>query len=149
MDIRLMTIDDYEQVIAVWTAAGLTVDPVLDSKDALATVLAMNPTSCFVMCHDDKVIGAVLGTYNGRVGWIYHLGVLPEYQNHGIGTRLLAVAEHALKQLGAPMVYLSVKVGTEALLPFYKNRGYGGFSSLVLQKAIFAVPSIENTAALL
>ncbi len=136
MDIRLMTINDYEQVIAVWIAAGLTVDPTLDSKEAIATVLSMNPTSCFVAYNGSAIIGAVLGTYNGRAGWIYHFGVLPEYQNHGIGSALLARTEISLAHLGAKKIVLSHKSGNDAVAPFYRRRGYDVFTSRVLEKGV-------------
>ena len=124
MNIRLMKIGDYKQVVAVWKAAGLNLDPIGDSEEAVARLLQLNPSSCFVACMGTKITGAVLGAFNGKRLWIYHLGVLPKFQGQGVGTALVEAVEMAAKQLKAPKICLGVGLSNLRVMPFYLEAGY-------------------------
>ena len=126
MEIKLrpMTISDYDNVIAVWEAAGLHIDPVDDSKFSIAWLLAHNTTSCFVAEVEGKVIGAVLGAYNGRRLWIYHLGVLPNYQKKGVGKKLVLAVTKACSEFGCPKISLAIMRDNLKVAGFYQKFGF-------------------------
>lgn len=119
-----MNIKDYDQVIAVWKAAGLHMDPVSDSKAMVAKTLKISPESCFVTVDQGIIVGAVLGAFNGRRVWVYHLGVLPSHQHKGIGTALIRSVENASKAAGSPKVSLAVTYDNIHVAGFYKKLGF-------------------------
>ena len=41
----------------------------------------------------NKIIGTVIGGFDGRRGLIYHLAVATEFRGHGIGSRLMNEVE--------------------------------------------------------
>ena len=92
--IREMTIDDYDAVTRVWTEAGLPFRP--RGRDRLEKMLMemARGTAVFMVAEDgDVVVGVVLGTHDGRRGWINRLAVLPAYRRQGIACRLVREVE--------------------------------------------------------
>lgn len=124
MNIRTMKIKDYDEVIAVWKAAGLHMDPISDSKAMIKKTLEISPKSCFVAVDQGKIVGAVLGAFNGRRVWVYHLGVLPSYQHKGVGTMLVGAVEKASKIAGSPKISLAVMCDNLNVVSFYKKLGF-------------------------
>ncbi len=119
-----MKTSDYEEVIAVWKAAGLHLEPVSDSHRMVEKTLKMSPESCFVAMDKEKIVGAVIGAFNGRRVWIYHLGVLPLYQHKGIGSALIKSIEKASKIVGSPKISLAVTCDNVNVVGFYKKLGF-------------------------
>lgn len=99
ISIRMMTIDDYEQVYALWLKTpGLGLNDVDDSKDGIAKYLARNPNTCFVAEKDNVVVGVILCGHDGRRGYIHHAAVDDGQQRKGIGTSLVNAAMAALER---------------------------------------------------
>jgi ribosomal protein S18 acetylase RimI-like enzyme len=137
MTIRTMTMRDYDEVIAVWKASGLTTDVACDRRPMFTKTLDMNPKSCFVALNNKKIVGAVLGAFNGRRMWAYHLGVLPAYQKKGIGKKLMSAVEHACQKTGAPKLSLAVMKDNLDVIGFYRKLGFRPVTDSVwLSKAI-------------
>ena len=101
MNIRVMTISDYEQVYQLWlSCAGMGLNNLDDSKEGIERFLNRNPETCFVAEADDKVIGVIIAGNDGRRGYIYHTAVNPDYRNHGIATKLVNEAIGGIKGKG-------------------------------------------------
>ena len=58
-----------------------------DTLEGLKKKIKRDPQLFFVMEKDSFIIGVVMGSYDGRRGWINHLAVDPEYQGMKIGQR--------------------------------------------------------------
>ena len=99
--IRLMTIDDYDGVYALWSAtAGMGLRSLDDTREGIARFLDRNPTTCFVAQQDSGLDGVILSGHDGRRGYIYHLAVAPAQRRQGLGRQLLEAACVALKDEG-------------------------------------------------
>lgn len=124
IQIKQIKHSDFMGVLSLWKKAGLGLD---DEKIELLTmqmVVKINPTSCLVLIKDKIIIGAALGTFNGKRGWIYHLAIHPDYQQAGFGALLLKRIEQELKKKGAHRVHLGVEYTNLKVLPFYEKSGY-------------------------
>ncbi|HPR77475.1 MAG TPA: GNAT family N-acetyltransferase, partial [Candidatus Limiplasma sp.] len=76
MQIRLMTLNDYDAAIFLWkSTAGIGISDRDDSRDRIARYLARNPSTCFVAEENGRLIGTVLAGHDGRRGFIYHAAV--------------------------------------------------------------------------
>lgn len=74
--VRLMTIEDYDQVRALWmTIKGFAIRSIDDSREGVGSFLKRNPTTSVVAVEDGKVVGAILCGHDGRRGCLYHVCV--------------------------------------------------------------------------
>jgi len=108
MTIRVMTLDDYPAVYALWDSLpGIGLHEGEDSPEGMAYYLRRNPESCFVALDDSReaiappqVVGAVLCGNDGRRGYINHLAVAQEYRGKGIGKALVKACLAAMRAEG-------------------------------------------------
>ena len=97
--IRVMTIEDYEGVHALWmTIKGFAIRSMDDSREGVEHFLKRNPTTSVVAVEDGKVVGAILCGHDGRRGCLYHVCVAPEYRRRGIGKEMVVFAMHRLQE---------------------------------------------------
>jgi len=116
---------DYQSVFSVWGSVGKGIHiSFSDQFEELEKLVLKSPGLFFVAEDGDQIIGTVMGGFDGRRGLIYHLAVLPEYQNLHIGTRLLARVEEALYQAGCIKIYLFIVPENMDRADFYEKRGY-------------------------
>ncbi len=99
MTIRTMTIEDFEQVHALWmTIKGFGIRSIDDSKEGVERFLKRNPTTSVVAEIDTKIVGSILCGHDGRRGCLYHVCVDEKYRRHGIGKAMVVYAMQALKR---------------------------------------------------
>ena len=97
--IRAMTVEDYDQLHALWMRIkGFGIRSIDDSKEGVERFLKRNPTTSVIAEIDGKVVGGILCGHDGRTGCFYHVCVDPAYRCHGIGTSMVAYAMSALKE---------------------------------------------------
>jgi ribosomal protein S18 acetylase RimI-like enzyme len=101
MTIRLMTAEDYEDVLALWKETeGIGLSDVNDTYDGIRKYLERNPSTCFVAVENGSLAGAILSGHNGRRGFIYHAAVKAGLRGRGIGSALVDAALDALRKEG-------------------------------------------------
>jgi len=115
--------EDYNAVIGLWrglTGMGLSS---ADEPKEIERFLTANPETVLVLTRNDVVIGSVLGGFDGRRGYLYHLAVKEEDQGQGYGTLLLTELERRFKSLGAMRLHLMIYIDNKAS-EFYRKRGW-------------------------
>ena len=123
--IRIMTINDYEEVFELWKETeNMGLRSLDDSEEGISLFLLRNPNTNFVALENDKVVGVILCGNDGRRGYIYHTVVKREFRNCGIGTNLIENAILALKKEGITRVCLNVMETNEQGKQFWQNRGW-------------------------
>jgi ribosomal protein S18 acetylase RimI-like enzyme len=117
--------DDYESVIHVWESVGDGIHVSFsDTPEELEKLVTRSPGLFFLAVDQGKVIGTVMGGFDGRRGLIYHLAVLPEYQNRHIGSVLVRQVEQSLNELGCRKIYLFIIPDNMNAAGFYRQLGY-------------------------
>jgi ribosomal protein S18 acetylase RimI-like enzyme len=112
------------QVAAIWRetfgyeAAHNRPDVVIDKK-----VLASDGLF-FVAVTGSTVVGTIMAGYDGHRGWLYSLAVSPPYRRQRIGSRLVSVAEQALRDRGCLKINLQIVKSNESVAAFYESLGY-------------------------
>ena len=102
-----MTIEDYDQVYALWKSIhGFGIRSIDDSRDGVERFLKRNSTTSVVAEADGKIVGCILCGHDGRRGCFYHVCVEEAYRKHGIGKQMVAVSMHALREEGINKVSL-------------------------------------------
>ena len=130
---RLVTIEDYDKIFALWNSTEQTkraLNPVDDSREGIARYLKRNPTTCFLALSKDgsgdapEVIGVILTGHDGRRGIIHHMCVHPSFRRQGIARMLVQKAEEALKKEGINKIFGLVFKDNDAANAFWENQGY-------------------------
>lgn len=125
-NIREMTDIDLSGVQILWKEAGFNLS-LSDTIPELKKMLQHNPNLCLVLelSNDEKkIIGAVLGGFDGRRGWIHHLAVNPLYQNKGIGTKIMDELTQRFENMGAVKLKLEILKKNKKVIEFYKKIGW-------------------------
>ena len=121
--IRPMTIDDYEEVFALWThIQGFGIRTIDDSREDIARFLNRNPNTSAVAICNGKIVGNILCGHDGRQGSFYHVCVAKDYRRHGIATRMAVFCMRALQDVGInTLIAFSENTGGNA---FWKKTGW-------------------------
>ena len=98
MDIRVMTIGDYEKVYGLWrTIKGFGIRSMDDSREGVERFLRRNPTTSITAWEGELLIGAILCGHDGRRGCLYHVCVRKGYRRQGVGKAMVVACMEALK----------------------------------------------------
>ncbi len=125
MTIRTMTIEDYDQVWALWMSSkNMGFNNVDDSREGIEKYLRRNPDTSFVALEGDEVIGVILGGHDGRRGFIHHACVAERCRGRGVGTALLNRCLEALEAEGIHKAALLVFRRNEIGNAFWEKNGF-------------------------
>jgi len=131
MKIREFKIQDYTIVRTLWQVAGLILRPG-DELEDVKLKLQRDPDLFLVAEQFDEIVGSVIGGWDGRRGWIYHLAVKPEHQRKGIGMGLVREVEKRLVAKGAKKVNAQVYKWNEQSYEFFRALGYESQPDLMM-----------------
>lgn len=124
---RLVTIEDYDEIYALWDSTEQSrraLNPVDDSREGIARYLRRNPNSCFAAVSEGHIVGVILAGHDGRRGIIHHMCVHPAFRRMGVAGHLVYLAEDALQKEGIQKVFGLVFVDNEAANAFWEKQGY-------------------------
>jgi len=126
IEIRTLTIKDYEDMVELWKRAGLPFKPRgRDSKDMIERQMKAFPEFFLGAFHEGKLVGVVIGSYDGRMkGWINRLAVDPAYRRRGIAKQLIIHAEEALEKRGAAIFCALIETPNEESVRLFQRMGY-------------------------
>ena len=114
---------DREQVIELWKTCNLT-RPWNDPNKDLDRKTRTGEELFIVLEYEDKIIGTVMGGYDGHRGVMNYLAVSPKFRGNGFGKMLVVEAENKLRQLGCPKVNLLVRSDNVEVSHFYEGMDY-------------------------
>ena len=121
--IRQFREEDKEQVINLWNICKLIRswnDPMKD----IERKKGVGEDLFLVLEKDNKIIGSVMGGYDGHRGVMNYLSVHPEFRGKGFGKLLVNKVEEKLKELGCPKINLLVRSNNSKVIKFYEGNSY-------------------------
>jgi ribosomal protein S18 acetylase RimI-like enzyme len=116
---------DYQAVLDLWSGMeqGVKVGR-SDSLDEIQKKLERDPDLFLVAEAGGRVIGTVMGAFDGRRGMIYHLAVRSEVRRQGIASSLMNEVERRLIARGCVKCYLLVFSDNHDAVKFYERLGW-------------------------
>jgi ribosomal protein S18 acetylase RimI-like enzyme len=127
MEIRKLTISDYEEITKLWSRAKLPFKPKgRDSKEAIAIEMKANPEFFMGAFEANQLIGTVIITCDMRRGWINRLAVDPGYRKRGVAKILVGESEKILRKHGVRIFCALVDDDNAASQTLFKECGYVG-----------------------
>lgn len=116
---------DYPAVIDLWQNAGPGIHVRRsDQPEEVERKLQRDPDLFLIAEADGKMVGAVLGGFDGRRGMMYHLAVADSHRRQGIGLALMEELERRLRAKGCIRYYLLVTKDNESAMKFYEDYGW-------------------------
>ena len=123
--VRTMTIEDYDEVRALWMSIkGFGIRSVDDSREGVEAFLRRNPLTSVVDIEDGKVVGSILCGHDGRRGCLYHVCVAEDYRMRGIGKEMVVFCMNALKAEHVNKVSLIAFTRNDIGNAFWKQIGW-------------------------
>ena len=106
--IEPMTIEHYEEVIALWKNFENVGLSSADKREKIKAYLARNPDMSFVAKENGVIVGAALCGHDGRRGYLHHLAVADSHQKKGVGQKLAEKCIESLRSVGIEKCHLFV-----------------------------------------
>jgi len=124
---------DYDEIVRVWNDAGLGHKPKgRDNRDRMTVEISRAPDLFIGAFVKDKLIGTVIGSFDGRRGCVNRLAIVPKYRHRRIAEKLVAICEERLKRMGALVIYCLIEKENEPSLTLFNKRlGYHIHDGLV------------------
>lgn len=117
--------NDYLEVYQLWSNSGKEIHlRRSDEPVEIEKKLLRDPDLFLVAEVDGKIVGSVLGGFDGRRGMMYHLAVAGAYRRNGIGEQLMEKLEDHLRAKGCIRYYLLVTQDNYEAINFYEKRGW-------------------------
>jgi N-acetylglutamate synthase len=124
--IRNMTLADYERVIQLWESCdGVHMHrDYSETYEGMENFLIRNPGMSFIASNGENIVGAVLGSHDGRRGFINHLAVMKAYRKKGIARQLVKNVIKALKGEGMLKIAIFILKNNADAQSFWQKIGF-------------------------
>jgi ribosomal protein S18 acetylase RimI-like enzyme len=124
VSIRVFQSSDAPQVIDLWLGIFAYPTPHNHPERVIREKVEFQADLFFVAVEGERVIGTVMGGYDGHRGWIYSLAVASEARMRGIGSALVRHVEAELKARNCGKVNLQILADNDEVVAFYERLGY-------------------------
>jgi len=131
MQIRRLTIDDYHEIISLWSRADLPFKPEgRDSRRAMEAQIRANSDFFLGAFDDGHLIGTVVLSSDMRKGWINRLAVDPDYRRRGVAKALIKESEKTLRNHGLRIFCSLIEGSNRASKALFKKCGYSEYTDI-------------------
>ena len=123
--IREMEEKDLPKVLDVWRAANIELT-YSDKHEELVRMIKHNPELCLVLKDplEKGILGAVLGGFDGRRGWVHHLAIHPSIQGKKYGTLMMDELLRRFKERNVVKLKVEILKSNIGVIDFYKKLGW-------------------------
>lgn len=124
--IRPARSEEVEQVLGLWREAETT-PSVTDTREEVLKLLAEPAAVLLVAEADGRLVGTVIGGWDGWRGNIYRLAVAPGYRRRGLARLLVAEADRSLHRMGARRITALVEGDHPWATDFWDSLATSGY----------------------
>lgn len=124
-EIRRAGLGDYGDIVSLWNLAGLHSQPKgRDSRANLEREIADPEVDFLVAFMGERMIGSVIGTNDGRKGWINRLAVHPGHRGEGVAKALVGSLEECFSSRSLKIFSCLINSTNEPSQSLFEGIGY-------------------------
>jgi len=100
-------------------------------EDEVMQLFSSDQETCLVALSGERLVGFALGSLMQkrgsawRYGWLEWLGVAPDFQRHGVASRLLNQLTSLFIRRDARIMLVDTDEDNESALAFFRKNGFG------------------------
>ncbi|MGH3343574.1 MAG: GNAT family N-acetyltransferase [Carbonactinosporaceae bacterium] len=145
VEVRAVGQGELPAAARLWVAAGLlrTVD---EAMTEAAAYHAADPELVLVAAHQSEVVGAGIGSFDGYIGRLRRVAVVPPWRGRGLGRRMAGELERRLVARGARKARLHVYEDADDARTFWEHLGYAHIPARYLGKPFTEGPARSRHA---
>ena len=122
---RRLTIDDYDDMLRVWAAAGLPIKlNGRESRNMIEAEIGRDYCAFFGVFDGDRMVGLTIAQYDGRRSWVNRLAVDPDYRGRGLALELIEKCEEFLSQYGELLVCALIEDENTPSMDLFEKAGF-------------------------
>ena len=110
-------------MLALWAQAAMS-GSVTDHPDAIRKRLERDADLFLLAWDGDRLVGSLIGGWDGWRGNMYRLAVAPDYRRRGIARKLVGAVERRLRLRGAERITALVARYEEPARAFWRSVDY-------------------------
>ncbi len=125
-EIQVLVPEDYDEVLALWSRAGLPARPEgRDAPDAFRRQYEGGLQRAVGIREAGQLVAVAILSHDGRKGWINRLAVDPQVRRKGYASALVAEAEHWFQdELGLEVFSALIHTHNEPSRALFDGLGY-------------------------
>ena len=118
-------IEDYDNVVNLWVEAGIHYRPKgRESRPRMEKEIKSGQAIFLVAVAGKRIAGVVLGTHDGRKGWINRLAVAKEFRRQKVASKLVTAVETRLNAMGIDIIACLIEPENYISKTFFSKIGY-------------------------
>lgn len=134
-DINIQIIEyrnqDYDILVDLWNRSELPYKAKgRDSYESIKNEMKRGCGKFMFAMFNNKYIGSVLVTHDGRKGWINRVCVIPEYRKHGVAHKLVTTSEQWLSDQGIGIFACQIEAYNNNSFEAFQKMGYVNFEGI-------------------
>ena len=124
-EIMPFSIEDFDDMIGVWELANLHYKPLgRDTRDSILVQMEEDPGMFLCARVEGKMVGVVIGSSDGRKGYINRLAIVPDMRRKGIAKSLITAIENHLNSLGLRIITVLIEDASKESMELFCSMGY-------------------------
>ena len=125
IEIKPLTGEDYDDIIRVWSDAGLPFKPHgRESREKLGAELAAPQCAGFGLYEDGRMVAVGIANWDGRRGWINRVAVDPDCRGRKLAGQVIRECEAFLHECGATVIAALIEDINYPSISCFQNEGY-------------------------
>lgn len=124
-DIRPISTSEIEEMLGVWSEAGLPVKMKgRDTVENLTKQVVADPDLFIGAFENGRMVGVIVGSDDGRKGWINRLAIVPYARRSGLARTLVKRCEDVLRARGRQILCVLIEEYNDASKVLFTSMGY-------------------------
>jgi ribosomal protein S18 acetylase RimI-like enzyme len=130
--IRRLISDDYDDIIQLWSDAGLPYKPLgRDSRQRLTAEMALDFCAFYGLFEDRRMLAMGIANFDGRRGWVNRVAVHPDFRGMNLAGEIIRECEEFLTKQGALVICALIEDVNYPSISCFQNQGYECLQSIL------------------